>query len=127
MIKSKHKILLKLLLLALLAGAVFTVVAAIRQPATTIITTEDTPDNNFPISMPNNPIVYTVAEVQESYLREELPIINDHYHLDYNYKEWQFIVMLQEPYEENYSKFFEWLTNNYPDISPEEFSFFLEE
>ena len=69
--------------------------------------------------------MFTKADAQESLLREELPINNDMYALDYNYTEWQFVVALREPYEENHKKFFEWLTSNYPDIPPEEFSFFL--
>jgi len=60
---------------------------------------------------------------QKFILRKELPIDNDSYTLVYDYNNLQYIVALKKPYQESRNKFIEWITNNYPGISPEEFVF----
>jgi len=60
---------------------------------------------------------------QENKLINQLPIENDFFSLDFDYKEAFFIVKIKSPKEENKKRFQSWLNQNYPLIPKDQFIF----
>lgn len=58
---------------------------------------------------------------QISSLRQKLPFKNEFFSLDFDYNNYIFIVNLKKPEEESKKIFFEWLKNNYPYITVDQF------
>jgi len=60
---------------------------------------------------------------QQNKLINQLPIDNDFFRLDFDYRKAFFIVRVKEPKEKNQKKFEDWLKENYPLISKDQFIF----
>ena len=60
---------------------------------------------------------------QQNKLINQLPVDNDFFSLNFDYKEALFIVTIKEPKEENQKKFEGWLKENYPLIPKDKFTF----
>ncbi|MBI4067412.1 hypothetical protein HY407_03440 [Candidatus Gottesmanbacteria bacterium] len=61
---------------------------------------------------------------QETNLRGRLPLTTSNYFLDYDYKEYKFVVKLADPFEQNKQEFINWLkSQGYGDIPQSEFEY----